>query len=94
MTQNFTPGGGMLSPEEVAKAQNEINQSLMGSTGSSGSGGSGGSGTGGSDSGRTVKPGDKIKAKDAISGNQSGGMVSKGDKIEAQSEMNKGNPIG
>ncbi len=88
MTQNFTLGG-ILSPDEVAKAQNEINQAMSGSTGRSGSGDSGGSGSGG-----TVKPGDKIKAKDAISGNQSGGIVNQGDKVEAQNEMYKGNPMG
>lgn len=94
MTQNFTQGG-ILNPDEVAKAQNEINKAMSGSTGGSGSSGSGGSGysgsggsgsggSGGSGSGRTLKPGDKIKAKDAISGNQSGGMVNQGDKVEAK----------
>jgi len=45
MTQNKQPKGGVLRQDEIAKAQNEINQGMTGSIGSSrSSGGSGGSG--------------------------------------------------
>lgn len=79
MTQMY-PQGGILTPDEVMKAQNEMNQGMTSSSG--GSGGQGGSGGGGN-----VKPGDKIKAQEAMTGVQSGGMVEAGDKVEAQNKM-------
>ncbi len=74
--------GGILRPDEVAKAQYEMNQTMTsgGSTGpESFAGGSGGA----------VKTSDKVRAKNDIYGIQSGGMVEEGDKIEAQNEMFK-----
>jgi MOSC domain-containing protein YiiM len=76
MAQNKQQGG-ILRPDEIARAQNEMNQT--GSTGGAGTVTQGG----------MVKPGDKIEAQNAITGTQSGGMVKAGDKIEAQSEMFK-----
>lgn len=74
--------GGILRPDEVAKAQYEMNQSMS-------EGGSSGSGNLGGGSGGGIKPSDKIRAKNDIYGVQSGGMVEEGDKVEAQSEMFK-----
>lgn len=77
MTQRY-PQGGILTPDEVMKAQNEMNQGMTASSvGSGGQGGSGGN----------VKPGDKIKAQEAMAGVQSGGMVEAADKVEAQNKM-------
>jgi len=52
--------GGILSAEEIARAQNAITQGMSGSTG--GSGGTGGTGGSGG-SGGMVKPGDKVEAQ-------------------------------
>ncbi len=75
MAQNKQQGG-ILRPDEIARAQNEMGQT-------------GGGGSGNATQGGMVKPGDKIEAQNAITGTQSGGMVKEGDKVEAQSEMFK-----
>jgi hypothetical protein len=76
MTQNIQ---GLLSQEEITKAQNAISQGSQGQAA--------GMQSGGIQAGGMVKPGDKVEAKNAMQGVQSGGLVKPGDKIEAQNRM-------
>ena len=73
---------GVLSPEEIANAQNAINQGTTGGEGSQAM-----QGFTGMQSGGMVKPGDKVEAQNAMRGMQAGGIVKPGDKIEAESKM-------
>ncbi|MGI6752063.1 MAG: hypothetical protein ACOX4U_05515 [Anaerovoracaceae bacterium] len=72
--------GGILSQDEIIKAQNEMNPGKAAGSGSF-------EGQNQSGSGGSVKPEDIIRAKEEISGIKTGGDVDKADKVEAQNKM-------